>query len=810
MNISYNWLKNYIEINEPLEKLSHILTQIGLEVGGIEDFESVKGGLEGFVTGEVLTCEKHPNADKLSVTTVNIGQENVLDIVCGAPNVAKGQMVVIATVGTTLYSDEGSFKIKKAKIRGEVSEGMICAEDEMGIGTSHDGIMVLPEDTAIGIPASEYFNIEKDIIIEIDLTPNRVDASSHIGVARDLAAYFRTDYKLPKYELKTKPTGSYKVEVEVENSEACPRYMGLCIDNIKVCESPDWLKTRLKAIGLKPINNIVDITNFVLHETGQPLHAFDGDKITGDKIIVKTLQENTKFVTLDNEERSLKATDLMICNTKGAMCIGGVFGGIDSGINKNTKKLFLESAYFNPVWVRKTAKSHGLNTDASFRFERGADVNMAPIALQRAAYLIQDLGYGEVSSEIIDIYPTKIELNKVKFSFDNCNRLIGKDIGKETIKDILNALEIKTISEDGDKLLLEIPAYRVDVYREADVIEDILRIYGFNNIENPSKISMSINSVEKPNKEKIVNTISDLLANSGFNEIMCNSLISANYFENISENKTLVKIHNPLSNDLSVMRPALIYGGLESIAYNIKRKSNDIKFFEFGRSYAADANITDASNIKRYKETKFLSIWISGNKNELSWNTKNESSDYYHLKAYVKNVFTKLGVEMQDIPFEIVQNSQFEISKTFEHDNSSLLNLGIVSKDLLKKFDIDQDVYYAEINWDLMLDILKDRKVNFKPVSKFPIVKRDLALLINKNVTYNELNEIAKKTVGPLLKSVNLFDVYEGKNIEQGKVSYALTFLLEDPNKTMTDKQIDKIMSKLIKEYEEKLNAKIR
>lgn len=810
MNISYNWLKNYIEINEPIEKLSHILTQIGLEVGGIEDFDSVKGGLEGFVTGEVLTCEKHPNADKLSVTTVNVGQENVLDIVCGAPNVAKGQKVVVATVGTTLYSDEGSFKIKKAKIRGEVSEGMICAEDEMGIGTSHDGIMVLPEDTAIGILASEYFKIEKDIVIEIDLTPNRVDASSHIGVARDLAAYFRRDYKLPEYELKSKPTGSYNVEIEVENSEACPRYMGICIDNIKVCESPDWLKTRLKAIGLNPINNIVDITNFVLHETGQPLHAFDGDKITGDKVIVKTLPENTKFITLDEEERTLKATDLMICNSEGAMCIGGVFGGIDSGITENTKKLFIESAYFNPVWVRKTAKSHGLSTDASFRFERGADVNMAPIALQRAAYLIQELEYGEVSSEIIDIYPTKIELNRVEFSFNNCNRLIGKDIGKETILEILSALEIKTISEDGDKLLLEIPAYRVDVYREADIIEDILRIYGFNNIENPSKISMSINAIEKPNKEKIVNSISDLLANSGFNEIMCNSLISANYFENIDEDKTLVKIHNPLSNDLSVMRPALIYGGLESIAYNIKRKSHDIKFFEFGRAYAADANISDASNIKRYKETKFLSIWISGKKNELSWNAKNESSDYYHLKAYVKNIFTKLAVEMQDIPFEIVQNSQFEISKTFEHDNSSLLNLGIVSKDLLKKFDIEQDVYYAEINWDLMLNILKGKKVNYKPVSKFPIVKRDLALLIDKNVTYNELNEIAKKTVGSLLKSVNLFDVYEGKNIEQGKVSYALTFLLEDPNKTMTDKQIDKIMSKLIKEYETKLNAKIR
>ncbi|MDD4149740.1 MAG: phenylalanine--tRNA ligase subunit beta [Bacteroidales bacterium] len=809
MIISYNWLKNYIDTNVDNETLSDILTQIGLEVNSVEELNSIKGGLEGFVTGQVIECGKHPNADKLSVTKVDIGNNELLNIVCGAPNVAVNQKVIVATVGTTLYTDEGSFIIKKAKLRGEPSEGMICAEDEIGIGTSHEGIMVLPDDTEIGIPASQFFNIEKDTIFEIDLTPNRADATGHIGVARDLAAFFNKKYNLPELNFTENKTNRFKIDVSVENTEACPRYMGICMDNIKIAESPEWLQNKLKAIGLNPINNIVDITNFVLHETGHPLHAFDGDKIIGGKIIVKPVKENTEFITLDAVNRKLRNNDLMICNIENPMCIAGVFGGIDAGINENTKRIFIESAYFNPVWVRKTAKYHQLNTDSSFRFERGADVNMLAFALKRAASLISELGFGEISSEIIDVYPNIITPNEISFSFKNCNNLIGKDIDKDTIRRILKSLEIKILEDNNELLKLEIPTYRVDVTREADVIEDILRIYGYNNIEIPEKIALSINKVEKPNNEHLTNVVSDMLASQGFNEIMCNSFISNKYFDDTDKNNTHVTIHNPLSQDLSIMRPSLVFGGLQSIEYNINRKNTDLKFFEFGRTYHSDETIDKAGDINKYSENKQLGIWITGHKNQLSWNKKNSKTDYFYLKTYVANVFQKIGLKIDDFEFDIIANDIFSICQEYKHKDTVLVQSGIISPILLKKIDIEQEVFYVEINWSLLIELTKNLKTQYVTVSKFPVVKRDLALLIDKQITYKQLEEIAVKNIGKYLKKVNLFDVYEGKNIENGKISYALTFALEDREKTMTDNQIDKIMKHLIKSYED-IGAKIR
>ncbi len=808
MNISYNWLKNYIDINDSPDELAAILTQIGLETGGIEEISSVKGGLKGFVIGEVLTCAKHPNADKLNLTTVNIGQSEILNIVCGAPNVAAGQKVIVATVGTIIYSDQGSFEIKKAKIRGEESVGMICAEDEMGIGKSHAGIMVLPQNSVVGTIASEYFNIENDIVMEVDLTPNRIDAASHIGVARDIAAFKNIKYKFPDISNFKVTKNTYKIEVDVPDNIACPRYSGICMDNIKVTESPDWLKNKLKAIGLNPINNIVDITNYVLHETGHPLHAFDGDKISGNKIIVKPGFENSKFVTLDGLERKLGSKDLMICNQENPMCIAGVFGGIDSGISNSTSKIFIESAYFNPVWVRKTAKTHGISTDSSFRFERGADINMTIFAAKRAATLIEMIGAGEISSDIIDVYPQAIKNKEVNFSYNRCKRLIGKDIPNVEIDKIILALEIKIIERNNDSLILEIPSYRVDVYREADVVEDILRIYGYNNIEIPQKISISINNTEKPDKEKLVNSIADLLASHGYNEIMCNSLINGNLFND--DDKSIVKIYNPLSNDLSVMRPSPVFGGLESIAYNINRRTSDIKVFEFGRTYHANENISKISDISRYSENKFLGLWVTGKKNTQSWNLKDNPSDYFYLKSHLNVLFAKLNIELDSLQSEMISDSKFTYAQKFQIDGIDLCTIGLLCDGLLKKFDISQNVFYSEINWDLVIKLVKDSNVKYVPVSKFPKVKRDLALLIDKSITYKQLTEIAFKSESSFLTGINLFDVYEGKNLEPGKVSYALSFILEDKEKTMTDKQIEKIMEKLVKAFETQVDAKIR
>ena len=813
MNISYNWLKNYINISETSEELSKILTQIGLEVGSINDFTSVKGGLEGFVIGKVITCEKHPNADKLRLTTVDIGNTEALKIVCGAPNVASNQKVVVATIGTKIYSEQGDFEIKKSKIRGEESEGMICAEDELGIGNSHSGIMVLPENAQIGMSAAEYFNVENDSVIEIDLTANRIDAASHTGVARDLAAYKNVNYNFPKVNNFDNIIDRYKVDIEIKNTDACPRYTGICMDNIVVTESPEWLKNKLKAIGLNPINNIVDITNFVLHETGQPLHAFDGDKITGNKIIVKTIEADTKFTTLDGIERKLSNSDLMICNQSQAMCIAGVFGGLDSGITNSTTKIFIESAYFNPVWVRKTAKRHCISTDSSFRFERGADINMTEYALKRAASLIEDLGFGKASSNIIDIYPNKFELQKIVLNYDKCCKLIGKEIEKSELKRIINSLEIKILKENGNDLLLEIPSYRVDVTNYADVVEDILRIYGYNNIEAPQKISININNEQKPNNEKITEKISNMLMACGFNEIISNSLINSKCFELNNEiQSNAVKVCNPLSSDMSVMRPSLLYGGLTSIEHNIKRKNFDLKLFEFGRNYLYNPEKNNISDISAYSETKYLSLWVTGKKNQLNWNLKDCPSDYFYLKSYIENILKSINISLND-DFEnkILSNAEFSIYQLFcDKNNNETVKIACISQNLLKRFDIEQEVFYSEINWDNVLKIIKNKKVAYIPVSKYPRVKRDLALLIDKNITFDRLKEVALSAEPKLIKEIRLFDVYEGKNLEAGKISYALSFMLEDETKTMTDKQIDKIMSKLIAAYQKEFNAELR
>ena len=806
MNISFNWLKEYININETPEQLAEKLTDLGLEIGSVEKFSSVKGGLQGFVIGKVLTCEEHPNSDHLHITTVDIAGDSVLNIVCGAANVAAGQKVVVATLGTIIYSEKGEFEIKKSKIRGVESEGMICAEDELGIGNSHDGIMILPENAVIGTPAADYFKIENDFTLEVDLTANRIDAASHIGIARDLAALKNIPYKFPEISKLKICSEKLPISVEIENYEACKRYMGICIKNINVCESPSWLKNRLLAIGLNPINNIVDITNFVLFECGQPLHAFDYDKIIGNKIVVKTVANGTKFTTLDDKERVLTDRDLMICNAEKPMCIAGVFGGLDSGISENTNKIFIESAYFNPTSIRKTSKYHGISTDSSFRFERGADINMTVYALKRAAYLIQNLGYGEVASEIIDNYPNKFENNKILFDINKANLLIGIEIPKEKIIEILNLLEIKILNENNDILELEIPSYRVDVTHFVDVVEDILRIYGYNNIPAPEKFAMNINEDSNPNLHKLTNKIANFLSDCGFNEILCNSLISNKFFK--EDDKNIVKLCNSLSNDLSVMRPSLIYGGLQSVEYNVHRKNQDLKFFEFGRTYHFNSE-KEISDIKAYSENNILGIWLTGKKNPLSWNLKDSQSDFFYLKTYIQNIIKKLGIDFNKFSSEITSDAQFTYCQILKIKNYEIIKYGLLSKNILKYFDLEQDVYYAEVQWDKLVKLTKS-DIRYEAVPKFPKVKRDLALLINKSVNCQQLVDIAKKTEPKFLKEVHLFDVYEGKNIEQGKISYALSFILQDNEKTMTDKQIDKIMERLIATYSNEVEAVVR
>lgn len=816
MKVSLGWLKEYIDIDLNVEEVCQILTQIGLEVGGYEKFESIKGGLKGLVIGKVLTCVEHPNSDHLHITTVDLGDGTPTQIVCGAPNVAAGQTVVVATVGTTLYDGDESFEIKKSKIRGVESFGMICAEDEIGVGSSHDGIIVLPNDVQIGIPASEYYNVTSDYTIEIDITPNRIDGASVVGVARDLAAYLKQsreiDYKLPSIEEFKVDNNTSKTTITVERPEACRRYCGISIEGITVKESPEWLQTRLKSIGVRPINNIVDITNFILFELGQPLHSFDKDEIIGDKVVVKSFPAGTPFVTLDGVERKLHQDDLMICNAEEPMCIAGVFGGLKSGISEKTTNVFLESASFDPVFVRKTARRFGLNTDASFRFERGTDPNACIYAIKRAALLIKEIAGGQITSDIIDIYPEPMKDFEVKVKYSHVDRLIGKAIGHDTIKNILTALEIKIVSEEGDDLLLNVPPYRVDVTREADVIEDILRIYGFNNVEVPNKVNSTLSYTEKPDAYKLRDMISDMLAANGFNEIMNNSLTKASYFEKFEcfNPERTVKLFNPLSSDLGAMRQSLLFGGLESIAYNINRKNADLRLFEFGKEYTYNKKENCDNPQKQYKEEEKLAIFITGNKSLLSWNGKEVKSDFYNLKGYCEMVMKRLGIKQESLKISDTQLDIFSEGLTYAVGQQTILHFGVLAKKALKLADVEQPVYYAEFQWENILKLMKNHKVTYTPMAKFPAVKRDLALLLDKKVTFKEVKDIALRTEKDILKDVTLFDVYEGEKLGADKKSYAVSFTLLDEEKTLTDKVIDKTMNKLIGAYKHQLGAETR
>ena len=816
MNVSLNWLKDYLKIDQNTEEICKILTSIGLEVGGYEEFEAIKGGLKGLVIGHVLTCEAHPDSDHLHVTTVDLGTGEPEQIVCGAPNVAAGQKVVVATVGTTLYKGDEEFVIKKSKIRGVASNGMICAEDEIGIGTDHAGIMVLPENTPVGIPAADYFNVYRDTIIEVDITPNRIDGASHLGVARDLAAYLqqRQDihYTLPSVEAFQPDSTDAKISVRVERPEACRRYAGICIEGVEVKPSPEWLQNRMKAIGLHPINNIVDVTNYILFGLGQPLHSFDKDKIKGNEVIVKSVAKGTKFITLDGVERELHEDDLMICNSETPMCIAGVFGGQESGISNTTTNVFLESACFDPVFVRKTARRHGLNTDASFRYERGTDPNIVIYALKLAAMMIKEVAGGKITCAPIDIYPEPVKDFEVAIKYAHVDRLIGKKIDHEVIKNILRSLEIKIVEECEEGLLLNVPPYRVDVQREADVIEDILRIYGFNNVEVPASVRSTLSYSEKPDDFQLKNIISDILASNGFCEIMNNSLTKASYYEDLKtfDPANTVMLFNPLSTDLGAMRQSLLFSGLENIAYNINRKNQNLKLFEFGKTYMFNKKEGIDNPLKQYKEEYMLSLFITGNKNAASWNAKETKTDFFYLKAYCEMILNRLGLQADNLKIDASDKDIFREGLTYKAGDKHIVSLGILSKAPLKKADINQEVYYAEFSWENILKVIKNLSVSYTPLPKFPSVKRDLALLLDKNVTFKEIKETAFRSEKSLLKSVSLFDVYEGEKLGADKKSYAVSFTLLDEEKTLTDKQIDKIMNKLIGTYKHLFNAEIR
>lgn len=808
MKISYNWLKQYINVELPVEKVSEILTDTGLEVEGVEKYQSVKGGLEGVVVGEVLTCEQHPNADRLKITTVDIGEDEPVQIVCGAQNVKAGIKVPVATIGTVLYDGDKGFKIKKGKIRGEESYGMICAEDELGLGDSHDGILVMDDNAKVGSPVANYYDIENDTVIEIGLTPNRTDGMSHYGVARDLRAALlhqgeNHDMILPSVDNFKVHNTNLPIEVEVKDTEACPRYAGLTISGIEVKESPTWLQNRLKAIGLGTINNVVDVTNYVLHEIGHPLHAFDADKIKGNKIVVQQVKQDTKFVTLDETERKLDAADLMICNAEEGMCIAGVFGGLSSGVSKNTKNIFIESAYFNPVSIRKTAKRHGLNTDASFRYERGIDPNMTIYALKRAALLIQEIAGGEVSSEIVDQYPNPIHNFKVELSFENMKRLIGESIEKEVVKSILASLDIEVTKETEEGLSLSVPPYRADVKREADVIEEVLRIYGYNNIGFPTKLNTSLFHHDKLSNSYMQNLVSDLLSANGFNEIMSNSLTKAEYADWTEDFKAEenVAMLNPLSQDLAVMRQTLLYGGLEAISYNNKRQMQDLKFYEFGKSYKKTE--------EGYHESRELMLFVTGNKLAETWEAKPQKMDFYWLKGMAEMILTRLGIA-SGIKYDPTQKGFYADGLTAKLGKNVIVELGIVKKSILKKMDIKQEVFVAQFNWDTILRFVQKKKVSYTDIPKFPMVRRDLALLLDKGVQFSAIHDLAYKAERKILKDVNLFDVYEGDKLPEGKKSYAVSFTLQDPSKTLTDNYVDKVMSKLQETFEKELGATLR
>ena len=819
MNISYNWLKNYLKSDLTAEEASVILTDIGLEIEDFEKLEAVKGGLKGVVVGEVLTCEDHPDSDHLHITTVDVGAEEPLGIVCGAANCRKGLKVMCAMVGAELHpiGQEEVFKIKRSKIRGVESLGMLCAEDELGIGSSHDGIMELDAEAIPGTPAMEYLKLTDDYRLGIGLTPNRIDAASHYGVARDLAAYLRSQGReaelvLPSVEAFKVDNTSRVTKVRVENPETAPRYAGVNISGVKVAPSPQWLQNALRAIGINPKNNVVDVTNYVLHELCQPLHSFDADKIEGDQVVVRTCPEGTKFRTLDGVERTLSERDLMICDSEKPMCIAGVFGGEDSGVSDQTTNVFLESAYFNPVWVRKTAKRHALSTDASFRFERGIDPNITLYALKRAALLIQEVAGGEITSDITDLYPAPVAPFAIDITFDYIDRLIGKKIGNDTICKIIGDLGIEIAAQSEDGLSVKVPAYRVDVQRPADLVEEILRIYGYNNVEIPEHVNSTLSYEPKPNKDRLRNMVSDMLSACGFAEVMNNSLSKSSYYENseVYPAERCVKIMNPLSADLGVMRQTLLYGLLEVVELNVNHKAQSVKVYEFGNTYSYDASRKEEGGLAPYSEGMRLAIAISGAHTTQSWNTKAEGSDFFRLKAVAEKILRRFGMDIYTLRSEPLQNELYAEGLTLKAGNKELLQIATISPKLRKRFDLKGEVFYLDIDFDTLLKYTRKHKVTAHELAKFPAVKRDLALLVETSVTYAELRQIALQTEKKLLKDVTLFDVYTGDKLEAGKKSYALGFILQDESKTLDEKTIENTMNKLIDAFAKKAGATIR
>ena len=820
MNISYNWLKRYIETDLPAEEVARILTDIGLEVEGFEKIETVKGGLQGVVVGEVLTCTDHPDSDHLHVTTVDVGTGEPLQIVCGAANCRAGLKVLCATVGAVLYPNGGDeeFKIKRSKIRGVESLGMLCAEDELGIGPSHEGIVELPADAPVGMAAREYLRVEDDYLIEIGLTPNRVDAASHIGVARDLAAYLRsrgerTEVKWPDVSAFAVDNHDLPVAIRVENHEACPRYVGVTVSGCKIGPSPEWMQNCLRAAGINPKNNLVDITNFVLFELGQPLHAFDAAKIEGREVVVRTCAEGTPFVTLDGVERKLTDKDLMICSAERPMCIAGVFGGLDSGISETTTDVFIESAYFNPVWVRKTAKRFGLNTDSSFRFERGIDPNLQVYAAKRAALLMKELAGGTISSEITDICPVPAADFVFDVSFARINALIGKEIPQQTVRTILAALEVKILSEHEGRLTVAVPPYRVDVQREADLIEDILRIYGYNNVEVPSRVRSTLSYAPKPDRSKLMNLAADFLTDNGFTEIMSNSLTKAAYYEGLAAcpPERCVRIINPLSADLNVLRQTLLFNMLEAVCLNINHKNGDLKLYEFGNCYFYDeAKRTEENHLAAYSEEYRLAIAVTGIATPQSWNTKPEKASFFTLRAVAEKLLRRFGIDIYALKSEPTQSDLFAEGLTMSLNGKELLQIGVVSSKLRRLTDVKQEVYYLEMNFDVLVRSTKKHRIAAEELSKFPEVKRDLALLVDRDVTFAALRSVALATERKLLKNVSLFDVYEGDKLPEGKKSYALSFILEDKTRTLDDKTIERVMANLTRQFEQQCGAQVR
>ena len=815
MNISYKWLKEYVDFDLTAQQVCDALTSTGLEVDALEEVQSIKGGLKGLYVGKVLTCEAHPNSDHLHVTTVDLGKGEPSQIVCGAPNVAAGQKVIVADLGCVLYDGDNEFVIKKSKLRGVESNGMICAEDEIGIGNDHSGIIVLPDDAVVGTPVAEYYHLESDWLIEVDITANRADGLSHWGVARDLYAWlksngYETQLHRPDCSKFKVDNHDLPIEVVIENQEACKRYACVSVTGCEVKESPDWLKNKLTTIGLRPINNIVDITNYVMMAYGQPLHTFDADMVKGHKIVVKTMPEGTPFQTLDGEEHKLSDRDLAICNAEDPMCIAGVFGGKGSGTYETTRNVVLESAYFHPTWIRKSARRHGLSTDASFRFERGVDPNGTIYALQQAAILCQELAGGKVSMEVCDVYPEPMKNVVVELNYEYVHNLVGKTIPVETIKAICESLEMKVLGETAEALTLEIPAYRVDVTRPCDVVEDILRIYGYNNVEIPTQLKGSlVIKGDEDMKHKLANLVSEQLVGEGFNEILNNSLTKAAYY---GENDTLVRIMNPLSSDLNVMRQTLLFGGLESIQHNVNRKRQNLRFFEFGNIYTFDpVKQNDDDPMQAYKEQYHCGLWVTGKRVEGSWAHANEDSTFYELSAYVENILRRIGVKPGMIVRKNSENAIFSAGLTIENrGGKKLIEMGIISKKLQKQFGLDNPVYYAELNWTALMKVIKKNEVLYTEISKFPAVSRDLALLVDNTVEFAQIEQIARQTEKKLLKKVELFDVYEGDKLPAGKKSYAVNFILQDEEKTMGDKQIDAIMQKLIANLKKQLNAELR